>query len=163
MNWNWAWANMDLAGVLLMIAAVCCLTQKTKERMFACYVYAGVSVLHYLFFEILYALQREYAITSPWQLYYFSAAVCSVLIINLLHRLKDYTRFHEKLQWVATASIAVNGLGWLLRVLEQNPAIYTSLAYTLYVILILITRQDGRNERVCRDSGRFHIFSRSVE
>ena len=131
-----------------------CVIQSTLGRKHACYVYGIVCAGHYLAITGLHTFD----VSHPWWLHQFTAAVAPVLVVFLLQNLPEYTKFHERLQWLAAVSILANGAGWLFQLLELNPALYSMLAYTLYGALVILLLMDGRNARVCRNTGWFNIF-----
>lgn len=148
--------SIGIADLLIVIMVLCCLNQKTSLRRKACIIYVGFSIVHYLLFELLRYAQVSY----PWPLYYISAAICCVFIVDRLQNIREYTQFHLDLQYIGTASIAINGVGWYNH--NADTALYTILAYASYTVLILITCQDGHNDRICRRSSRFNLFYRGV-
>lgn len=136
---------------LIIVVVALCFTQRTLHRQHAAYVYGVGCASHFLMFEYM----KLDGIAYPWVLDYFVAAIISSAVITALQNLPAYTKFHQRLQWISLASIAINGVGVLVQYLNLDILIYQVLALSLLLILLRELWRDGGHFEVSRNSGFF--------
>jgi len=143
--------SLSITALFVVLVIALCFTQTTLAKQHAAYVYGFGCASHFLIFEYMNLNEVVY----HWSLYYIVAAFMSSLVITALQNLPTYTKFHQRLQWIALSSIAVNGVGVLVQELSLDIMIYQLLSFALYLALIWELSRNGRHFDISKDTGLF--------
>jgi len=144
----------SVIGLLVAFTLIVSFFQRTPERQHAAFVYGVICAAHFMVFERF----KLGGVLFYWPIYYMAAGAFSLLIIMGIHNLPAYTKFHERLQCIALASIGVNFIGGAIQYLDGSLMIYQGLALALYLILIKEILTDGGHTRASKDTGLFRHF-----
>lgn len=132
---------LSITALSIILVLGLCVIQKTKARQDAAFVYVALTSLHFVCFD-------EKMDGGLWPLYYVSAGLFGLWIMERLNGLKSYTVFHVHLQRIAFCSVVINFLGGAIQFAGGSLLVYECLGGALYLILIWELLKDGRNRRI---------------
>ena len=122
-----------ITTILLTAIGVTVFLQPNAPRLFAAFIFAGLTLCHDIFLSHFDGL-----------LYYGSAALLDLAIIILTSGIAPVPQMVISLHRICMASIAMNFIGWFIWFMYLPPVVYDSAFMFIYAwtLIILIKRND---------------------
>lgn len=148
-----------LSFALIGVVFGLCLSQSSKDRQQAAVLYGNACIFHFMAFELMDAMSINY----PWYSYYIAAGFLAAVVVEKLQRMEVYTKFHERLQFIAILSIVINGVFGLIEFWGLDFNYYYAASVTLYLYLIKELLTNGMVQRVPRNDGVYMRLCRILK
>ncbi len=150
-------ATFILAAVISLLAIL----QRTDARLVAGTIFAGTGLAHILLF---YSWQLAFHEDIDGITYFVTAAVFSVIAMELIYRIKEVTGLVITLQRVCSVEIVVNIAGLVLWYNSAYPEVnaYIFVAIRLWAISALIKKDGADDLGGCKTSTRWSYFMRVI-